>query len=109
MTDEKWLDVKEKGREKFTVLEEGTRELDSGPGSAEFLVFESPLGKVKLERVTRPVKLGERGIVSKRIGAHAVIEEQYSDTEVAKSFRVYRWDASGNAWLEMSVPWSFTF
>lgn len=106
MTDERWEDVKVSVREKFTVLEEGTRELD--PGTAEFLVFESPLGKVKLERVSRPVKLGERGIVSRRIGAHASVEAIYSDTEVAKSFRAYRWEEGSGSWVELSEPTAFT-
>lgn len=109
MTDDKWLDVKEKVKEKFTVLEEGTRNLDPGPGTAEFLVFESPLGKVKLERVSRPVKLGERGIVSKRIGAHAAIETMYSDTEVAKSFHAYKFEPVTSEWVEMAEPRAFTF
>lgn len=107
MTDEKWADVKAKVEEKFTVLEKGTRELD--PGTAEFLVFESPLGKVKLERVVRPVKLGEKGIVSRRIGAHAAIESIYSDTEVAKSFHAYKFEPGTGEWVEMAEPRAFTF
>lgn len=101
MTDEKWLDTIGKVKDTFPVLEEQSGPLDDDPGTRDTIVFETPNGTMKLERITRPVMLGERGIGGKRIGATVAVERRYSDDEFIQSLHAYRKD--GNEWIPLDV------
>ncbi len=87
MNYEKWKEIKGQTKERFSILEEGEENLD--PGMMEFLVFESPLGKMKLEFYKKPRVIDRRMNVSKRIGAQGREELIYGDEEVCflKAFK----------------------
>src|SRR3989338_917228 len=103
MTDEKWLDVIAKVKDSFQILEHQTQDLpeDSGPGSVEFIIFEGPLGKMKLERTTRPLVTDKKTIGSRRIGSETKVTYIYSDTEKINKFKAYQW--VNDDWLEMAM------
>ncbi len=110
MQDDKWLDILGQVKDNFEVLEENKEELDPGPGEVEYIVFNGPLGKIKLERTTKPVVLDKKGIGSRRIGSQATVEYIYSDTEKSNTFRAYKWEDAEDDWVEMdSGPSSFSF
>lgn len=92
-------------REKFTVVEEGTVPLDTGPGEQSYLVFKAPTGVLKLEFTTKPRKIGEKSHRAKRIGADAMVETIYSDTETVGFLKAYRQVDGG--WDEMEPPETF--
>lgn len=74
MQDEKWQDILGKVKDNFEVLDENKEDLDPGPGFVEYIVFSGPLGKIRLERTTKPVVLEKKGIGSRRIGSQASVE-----------------------------------
>lgn len=81
MTEEKWQDLVGRIKDTFSVIDERFEPLTSGPGEAQCIIFSSPQGTMKLERITRPILLDTHAIASKRIGSSATITKEYSKTE----------------------------
>ncbi len=103
MQDEKWQDIIGRVKDDFEVLEHETKELDSNPGSVEYIIFNGPLGKMKLERTTRPLVLDKKGLGSRRIGSQTKVEYIYSDTEETHTFKAYKWDEGQEDWVAMEA------
>lgn len=101
MTDEKWLQISAMIESKFTVEEHGEEELS--PGRSEFYIFESPLGRLKLERITRPKLLDRKVHTSKRIGGASAEERVYSEDEEVKFMKAYRWNEDVLAWSDFDL------
>jgi len=110
MQDDKWLEILDKVKDGFEVINEGKEDLDPGPGFEEFIEFNGPLGKMRLERTTRPVVLDKKGIGSRRIGSQSTVKYIYSDTEKTHTFKAYKWEERQDDWVEMDAgPSSFSF
>jgi len=105
MRDEKWLDTVSILKDKFPVLEEGKEDLpeEEGRGFREFVIFNGPLGKMKIERTTKAIVLDKKTLGSKRMGSQASVEYVYSDTEKSYKFRAYKWDDVQNGWVEITL------
>ena len=110
MQDEKWEQLKEEIKRKFEVEEEGkedlTREVENElikQGTVEFIVFMSPLGKIKLARESKPVVLDKKFIYSHRAGAAARTEYEFSDTELTHKLKVYKWSDDDDEWREIDA------
>lgn len=105
MTDERWLDTIATLKDKFPILEEGKEDLpgEEGRGFRELVVFNGPLGKMKIERTTKAVVLGKKTLGSRRMGSQAAVEYIYSDTEKSHKFKAYKWDEGRNDWIEITL------
>lgn len=101
MTPERWQELKGRVKDSFSGVAESSAPLETGPGELETLIFSTPAGTMKLECTLKPRTLGERGMVSKRIGANVHIEKIYSETEQVAIFKAYRQTPNGD-WTEMS-------
>ena len=103
MHDDKWRDIIARIQDDFTVLEHETKELpeEDAPGQVEYIIFEGPLGTMKLERTSKPLVLEEKTIGSRRIGSQTHVEKVYSDTEKVHTFKAYR--QTGDTWIEMEM------
>jgi len=102
MTPEKWQDILEKIKDNFSVLEEGREDLEKEGGiHIEFIVFNGPLGKMKLEFISRPIVLDKKTIYSKRIGSETKVEYVYSPKEKNYKLNIYKWSGNDDDWLEM--------
>lgn len=110
MTDEKWLETVGKIKEKFQVLEEGREDLPDIPRAfVQFIVFESPIGRVKLERLTQPVVLDKKTIYSKLAGTASKVNYIYSETETFSKLKVFKWNEAQNDWEEIKTGGAFSF
>lgn len=98
MNDERWYDLTEQIRERFKVTLDTERPLDPGPGKIEEMEFEGPTGRLRLERVTRPVVIERRARFSKRTGGQTTEEFVYSKDEFSHRVTFYRW--VDGAWEE---------
>lgn len=107
MQDEKWQGIIGRVKDDFEVLEEGTKEVEESPGSVEFIIFNGPLGKIKLERTTKPLVIDKKGLGSRRIGSQTKVEYIYSDTEKVHTFKAYKWDDTRDDWEEMEKGVTF--
>lgn len=105
MTDERWQEIIGHIKDHFTLTNQRTEDLseDMGPGTVEIIEFDGPLGKMRLERTTKPLITGRKSIGSRRIGSQATVEYQYSDTEQTHKFNVYKYDPTADAWEEMKA------
>jgi len=104
MTKEKWQDILENINEKFSVEEKGDEHLDDEGGvDIKFVVFTGPLGKVRLEFISKPAILDRKTTYSKRIGSETNIEYVYSETERTEKLNAYKWDDLTQDWVEIEA------
>lgn len=101
MTDEKWKDLVGRIQDTFPVETEFSEPLEDGPGEREGIIFSGVLGRMKLERITRPVVLGSHAIAAKRIGADAKVEFEYSKDDETKTVIVSVWQ--DDAWKALDL------
>ena len=105
MRDDKWIETVAMIKSKFTVLEEGRQEIEDIPKAfCEFIEFEGPEGRMRLERTTQPAVTGKKTIYSKLGGRASKVEYEYSPDEVVHKFRAYRWSYGREDWEEVKAP-----
>ncbi len=91
MDQEKWGEILDRVKAQFEVLEHTKTTTEGGVGNIETLIFTNPMGKIKLEWITRPVVLDKKVIGAHRRGAgQAQVEYIYSDTETTHKLEAYR-------------------
>ncbi|HEX9664829.1 MAG TPA: hypothetical protein VGA49_03325 [Patescibacteria group bacterium] len=103
MTEDKWLDLKAKIEDKFDILDQHKEELEDTPGTIEYIVFISPLGKVKLERTIKPVVLDKKTTYTRRIGGQTAVDYVYSETETVDKIKALKWNDDQDDWEEMEA------
>jgi len=84
--------------EDFVVFENSKGE--KVMGKKEIVEFEGPLGKMRLEKTTRPRVIDKKVLSSKRIGSKVAVEYIYSDDEPVVELKIYKKDADGE-WEEV--------
>jgi hypothetical protein len=102
MTDEKWQATIGQIKDSFEVFEERREDLEEEPGFVEWIIFRSPVGKMKLERTTHHWVTGNKVKGSNRIGSDVAIQKEYSE-EVAQKMRAYKWDDTAADWVEIEA------
>jgi hypothetical protein len=107
---EKWEALKEELTRKFKILEEKNEDLlvETGEGQVkqgteEVLVFETPLGRVKLALEKRPLVLDKKFVFSHRAGQAARTEYTFSDTEYTYKLKAYKWSEDDDEWKEIDA------
>lgn len=105
MNDEKWQDIISMVKDKFEVEEEKKEDLskEDGGGFVEWIIFKGPLGRMKLERTTKPIVLDKKTTFSRRVGSETKVDYVYSDTEFSQKFKAYKWDEANEEWTEMEM------
>ncbi len=103
MTLEKWQEIIGKIKDKFIVEKhEMIKSDEAGGEDIEAIVFPGPLGRMKLEFISKPIVLDKKTTYSKRIGSQTTVEYVYGQEKINK-LRVYRWDEGQDDWLEMEA------
>ncbi len=101
---EKWQEITEKIKKSFTVEDFGTIKDDAHGGTTtEFIVFNGPLGRLRLEFSTHPLLLDTKTKYSHRIGSETKVEYVYSPTETTSFLKVFRWDDILDDWREFEA------
>jgi len=103
MSPERWESLKGDLKDKFTLVEETRGEFEDEPGEFDRLIFDGPMGRIKLEFITRPVILDKRTTTSKRIGASVAVDYIYSEDEFTHKLLVYKWDEGREWWDEIKA------
>ncbi len=108
MTPEKWEEIKNMVRKQYKPLEEGqedllveTAEELVKQGQAEFVVFESPLGRIKLSFQKKPRVEQKKFFYSHRHGDSARVEYKFSDSEMVYVLKAYKWNETEERWKEI--------
>jgi len=105
MTDERWKEVVASVKDSFEVLQHETFPLEEeeGKGEVEVVIFEGPLGRIRLERTDEYLLLDKKALGSKRIGSDSTVQYIYSDTEKIHKFKVFKWNENMNDWEKMDM------
>jgi len=100
MNYEKWQDIMGNIKDNFEIEEQGKKEVDE-IRKKEFVVFQSPLGKVKLELLIQPVILDKKTTYSQRVGADVKVDYIYSDKEKSYKMTAFKWNEASEDWQEI--------
>ncbi len=104
MKPEKWENLIGVFKDKFEIEEHDKKHLDEQGGTdIEFIIFKSPLGRMKLEFITKPVVLDKKTNYSQRIGSQVDVEYIYSEDEKTNRLVAYKWDEAQNEWVEINA------
>jgi hypothetical protein len=104
MTKEKWQETINNIQDKFVILEKGEEHIDDEGGvDIAFIIFNGPLGKMRLEYIEKPVVLDRKTTYSRRIGSETVVDYIYSPVEKTQKMTVYKWDDVQEDWQEMDA------
>jgi hypothetical protein len=104
MNPEKWEQIKGNVLDNMEVEESDRYTVeDEGGAQIEYIVFASPLGRTKLEFVSKPLILDKKTLYSNRIGSETKVEYVYSDTEKTHKLNVYKWDEDQGDWQEIDA------
>ncbi len=88
----------------FEVIDRGSEHFDREGGvDIDFIIFKGPLGKMKLEFISKPVIIDKKVIYSNRIGSDAKVEYIYSSDEKSEKMKAYKWDEGQNGWIEVGL------
>lgn len=91
MTKERWDDIVNTIRDSYAITNEGHQPLEHRPGTMDFVEFDGPVGKTRLELITTPVVTGTKGMGGHKVGAATAVRYEYSAEETAIKFLAYRW------------------
>jgi hypothetical protein len=104
MLPEKWQQLVGNIKDNFKVEENEKSHFDEDGGiDVEYIIFAGPLGRMKLEYITRPAVLDKKTKFSNRLDAETVVQYIYSPDEKSHKFKAYKWDEAINDWLEMEA------
>ena len=104
MTVEKWKDIVGKIKDNFKFEEEGNDHYDERGGvDIEFIIFEGPLGRMKLEFISKPVVIDKKTIYSNRIGSETKVDYIYSVDEKTEKLVAYKWSEDQDNWVEIEA------
>ncbi|MEA2113576.1 MAG: hypothetical protein U9P63_02900 [Patescibacteria group bacterium] len=104
MTSEKWENLVGNIKDDFKVEEHKSEHFDEHGGTdIESIIFKSPLGRTKLEFITKPVVLDKKTIYSRRIGSGSAEEYIYSKDEKSHKMTASKWDENENEWVEINA------
>lgn len=101
---EKWQEIIGKIQDNFEVEEHDQQFIDEDGGTEiDYIVFISPVGKMRLELVTKPIVLDKKTTYSRRIGSDTAVDYVYSLTEKASKLYAYKWDSAADDWQEIAA------
>jgi len=103
MHPDKWPEIKTKILSGFEVLAQGETACEERLENTEYLEFNGPLGKMRLEWISRPKVLGKKTHYSTRIGSNVDVDYIYSEDEATHTLKIYKWDSSSNDWQEQNA------
>jgi hypothetical protein len=104
MNLEKWQDILGNIKDNFKYENESEEHLDDEGGvDVHSIEFQGPLGRMRLEYISKPVILDKKTTYSKRIGSETQVDYVYSDTEKSGKLMIYKWDESQDDWVEVDA------
>ena len=110
MNPEKWENIIFLIEEKFGIKNRYQEEFEvatglegnSIKGQKEIIEFSSPLGLIKLEKISRPKIIDKKVLSTKRIGGKVAIDYIYSPEEKTYQFKIYKLNEGQKEWEEIN-------
>ncbi len=101
MNDERWEELIYKISMKADPMERSMETQDDGLTTVDTVLFDVGMGKMKLQRVSKPIVIDKKMHYSKRIGGDVQQEYIYSETEKSHKVTLHRWSEEESAWQEI--------
>ena len=111
MNQERWDNIISMVEEKFPPAELSEESIEIGEdehnepvkGKIERLEFTGPLGKMKLERTTKPRVIDKQTLHSNRAGSDVRVNYIYSKDETSQFMKAYKWNKDEEEWEEIDA------
>lgn len=103
MNDQRWEEVLRRLDRQFGNLEFDESEDEETHAVSESVTWQSPAGRMKLVRTTRPLVVDKKTHYSNRAGGGTHVEYVYSKTESTSRIRLFRWSEPQNDWEEIDA------
>jgi len=111
MNDDRWQNIISMVQEKFSPAEQSEEDIEIGEdehnnpikGKIDRIEFTGPLGKMKLERTTKPRVLDKQTLHSNRAGSDVRVNYKYSEDEVVQYMNAYKWSEDDDRWVQMEA------
>ncbi|PIT90257.1 MAG: hypothetical protein COU22_03180 [Candidatus Komeilibacteria bacterium CG10_big_fil_rev_8_21_14_0_10_41_13] len=103
MNIDQWEQLKNKVLKENEVLDHYEDRDEDRREDIEVIEFISPLGRMKLEWLTRPKVLDKKTSYSNRVGSQVSVDIVYSEDEITRTLKVYNWDDENEDWQEMDA------
>ena len=104
MQPEKWKTVVGNIKDKFEVEEyDSYHDEEEGGKDVEYIIFNGPLGRMRLEYVSKPLVLDRKTSYTNRIGSETKINYVYSEDEKSQRMTAFKWDDDTEEWIEMEA------
>lgn len=103
MNDQRWEEVLRRLDKLFGDLEFDETEDEESHAVTESVAWESPQGRMRLTRTTRPLVVDKKMHYSNRVGGGTHVEYVYSKTETSSRVRLFRWVSARNDWEEIDA------
>lgn len=104
MMPEKWKTILGNIKDNFEIEDEGSVHMDDEGGiDVEYIEFNGPLGRIRLEFVIKPLVLDRKTNYSNRIGSETKIDYVYSENEKSHTLIAYKWSDDEGDWEEMDA------
>lgn len=103
MNDQRWEEVLRRLDKAFGNLEFDEIEEEATQTTVESVAWQSPAGRMKLTRTTRPLILDSKRHFSNRAGAGSHVEYVFSKTEITQKVKLFKWNDARNDWDEVDA------
>lgn len=104
MSPDKWQRIVGNIKDKFEVHDEGQEHYDDEGGvDIDYIEFTSPMGKMRLEYIVKPVILDKKTHYTRRIGSETAVDYVYSQDEKSHQMKAYKWDEAEDDWVEIEA------
>ena len=92
MTEEKWEQLIGRVKDEFDNVEHQTLDGEHERETIEEIIFDGPMGKMRVTRTKKPRVLEQKTHYSNRIGGDMSVERVLSDDEFVDTVEVYKDD-----------------
>lgn len=97
---DRWQEILEHIQNTFEVEDSGkVEDEEQGGTTTEYIVFNSPMGYLRLEFSTHPAVLDTKTKYSHRVGGETNIEYVYSPTDKVHTLLIFKWDEARDDWI----------
>jgi hypothetical protein len=103
MNEQRWEEVLRRLDKHFGNLEFDETEDEETHAVSESVTWESPQGRMKLVRTTKPLVVDKKLHYSNRAGGSSHVEYVYSKTESTSRIRLFRWSVPLGDWEEIDA------
>ena len=107
MNDERWDELLYKISVKAKQLDRDMETRDEGRTTVETVLFDVGLGRMRLQRVSKPIIVDKKHTYSKRIGGETSTEYVFSETEKSHHVTLHRWSPEESGWVEVDFRKAF--